>query len=92
MGDRPACLDDLPGLGGHLGHRMSRDVKVKALADERAMETSRPTQIARMADADIRPALRQHPNADDPATRSSPTFRVAVHYSRAGWKWRGGCP
>lgn len=58
MGDRPACLDDLPGLDYHLGHCMSRDVE--AVADERAMETSRPTRTARMADADIRPALRQH--------------------------------
>lgn len=37
---------------------MSRDVE--AVADERAMEASGPTRKAGVADADIRPALRQH--------------------------------
>jgi hypothetical protein len=57
-GDRPAGLDDLPCLDYHLEHCMSR--VVETAADEGARKASRPTREPGMADANIRPALREY--------------------------------
>ncbi|MEZ5343883.1 MAG: sce7726 family protein [Acidimicrobiales bacterium] len=58
MGDRPAGLDDLPCLNYHPEDCMSR--AVKTAADEDASKASRATREPGMADADIRPALREY--------------------------------
>jgi hypothetical protein len=58
VSDRPALLDDWWPLDYHLEHCMSRGGK--AVTDEHAMETAKPARNVGVADADIRPALRQH--------------------------------
>lgn len=58
MSDRPTRLDDWRPLNYHLEHYMSKGVK--AVADDHAMETPKPARKIGVADAEIRPALRQH--------------------------------
>jgi len=56
--DQPARLNDWRPLNYHLEHRMSKGAG--ALADERATETPKSARTVGVADAEIRPALRQH--------------------------------
>ena len=69
MGDRPSRLDGGRPLDYHLEHCMSKGVK--AVTDGYAMEALRPTRRVGIADAEIRPALRQHllrSHGDEPDT------------------------